>query len=67
MNFRMKNREVKREKTIDIFVNSAQKINIFYTLIYTITKKIFTSSQKNVKWEKNVYIFLIKKHLYMLG
>ena len=49
MNFRMKNREVKREKTIDVFVNSAQKINIFYTLIYKITKKIFTSSQKNVK------------------
>ena len=44
MIFRMKNRGVKKEKKNNFFVNSAQKINVFYTVIYTTTIKIFTSS-----------------------
>ena len=44
MNFRMKNRRVQREKTINFFVNSTQMINVFYTIIYTMTVKISASS-----------------------
>ena len=43
MNFRMKNRVVKIEKLNTFFVNSALKINAFYTVIYAIMQRtLFT-------------------------
>ena len=43
MNFRMKDREVKIEKLNTFFVNSALKINFFYTVIYAmIQRTLFT-------------------------
>ena len=70
MAFRMKNRRVKRQKRIFFFVNSTEKTNIFYTVVCTIAIKLFTKNYKKfIKkrfMKKTVYVFLIKKHLYLL-
>ena len=46
MDFRMKNRRVKRQKRIFFFVNSTEKTNIFYTVVCTIAIKLFTKNYK---------------------
>ena len=59
MNFRVKNRGLKREKR-----NKRSKF--FYTVvIHNDNKNIYKLIKKMLN-EKNVYAFLIKQHLYML-
>ena len=54
------NRGVKREKIIICFKLNIKDDNIFYTDVYTMAIKIFTSHKKMLK---NVYALLIKKAL----
>ena len=58
--------EFSNGKLVSVFVNSKDKLLIFFTVVYIMTLKVFTYSSKKVKWKKIVYDLLIKKHLYIL-
>ena len=62
-----KNWGMKRKKRINFFVNSAYKVNVFlHSYIYNDNTNIYMFI-KNVKQNKNVYPFLIKKTPLYVG
>ena len=65
MNFRIKNRGVKREERIVFFYKLNAKDECFlHSYIYNQNKNIYKFIKKLN--QKNTYHFFIKKHFYML-
>ena len=59
--------EVKREKRINFFCKLNIKVQCFlHCYVYNNNTNIYMFIKKTLNEKKNVYAFLIKKHLYML-
>ena len=59
MNFRMKNREAKREKRLNYFVNSASKKSMFFTLVAISLQFFVNWLQFSLGWI-HIYIYIYR-------